>query len=218
MNRVYLDIETIPCQSPEYRIKARQGIKPPGNIKKPESIKAWLDENADAAAAEAVAKTSFDPAHGHICTIGFAIESDPPTALHADTVDEEKRIIETFLASLPKMGLCQFIGHNVAAFDLRFILNRAIVLGVKLPSIFPRDIKPWSDTVFDTMIAWAGTRGTIGQDRLAEALGLDGKGDFDGSMVAEAWAAGEHVKIAAYCKRDVTTVREIHRRFEAVGF
>jgi len=218
MNRVYLDIETIPCQSPEYRAKAREGIKPPGNIKKPESIQAWLDENADVAAAEAVAKTSFDPAHGHICTIGFAVENDPPTALHADTTDEEKRIVEAFLTNLPKVGLCQFIGHNVAAFDLRFILNRAIVLGVKLPSIFPRDIKPWADTVFDTMIAWAGTRGTIGLDRLAQALGLDGKGDFDGSMVAAAWAAGQHDKIASYCKRDVAVVREIHRRFLAVGF
>lgn len=218
MNKVYLDIETIPCQSPEYRAQVRLGIKPPGNIKKPESILAWLDENADTATDEAVAKTSFDPAHGHICTIGFAVEGDPATALHADAVEEEKRILETFLGNLPRTGLCQFIGHNVAAFDLRFILNRAIVLGVKLPAIFPRDIKPWSDTVFDTMIAWAGTRGTISQDRLAQALGLDGKGDFDGSMVAAAWAAGEHEKIATYCKQDVATVREIHHRFEAVGF
>lgn len=218
MNKVYLDIETIPCQSPDFRVKARAGIKPPGNIKKSESIKAWLDENADTAADEAVAKTSFDPAHGHICTIGYAVENDPPTALHADTVEEEKRIIELFLGSLPGVGLCQFIGHNVAAFDLRFILNRAIVLGVKLPSIFPRDIKPWSDTVFDTMIAWAGTRGTIGLDRLAQALGLAGKGDFDGSMVAAAWSAGEHEKITTYCKQDVNTVRDIHHRFEAVGF
>lgn len=218
MNRVYLDIETIPCQAPEYRTKLREGIKPPANIKKPESIQAWMDENAESAANDAVAKSSFDPAYGHICTIGFAVENDPPTALHADTVDKERRILEAFLAALPKVGLCQFIGHNVATFDLRFILNRAIVLGVKLPGFFPRDIKPWADTVFDTMIAWAGTRGTISQDRLAQALGLDGKGDFDGSMVAAAWAAGEHEKIATYCKQDVATVREIHSRFLAVGF
>lgn len=218
MNKVYLDIETIPCQSPEHRAKVRASIKPPANIKKPESIQAWFDENAETATDEAVAKTSFDPAHGHICTIGFAVENDPPNAAHADSIDEEMRIIELFFGNLPRLGLSQFIGHNVAAFDLRFLLGRAIVLGVKLPSVFPRDIKPWSDTVFDTMIAWAGTRGTISQDRLAEALGLDGKGDFDGSMVAAAWAAGEHEKIADYCKRDVATVREIHRRFEAVGF
>jgi hypothetical protein len=37
-------------------------------------------------------------------------------------------------------------------------------------------------------------------------------------MVAEAWANGEHDKIRDYCKRDVETVRAIHRKFEEVGF
>lgn len=218
MNNVFLDLETLPSQSAAFRAKAREGIKPPGNIKKADSIQAWMDENADTAADEAVAKTSFDPAHGHICTIGFAIEDGPVEAFHISDISYEATIIGDFFAALPKMGLCKFIGHNLAAFDLRFLMCRAIVLGVKLPSVFPRDIKPWSDTVFDTMIAWAGPRGTISQDRLAQALGLEGKGDFDGSMVAAAWAAGEHDKIRDYCRRDIETVRQIYRKFEAAGF
>lgn len=218
MHNVYLDIETIPCQSPEYHAKVRDGIKPPGNIKKPESIAQWLAENADEAAAEAVAKTSFDPAHGHICCLGFAIGDGPVQYYEARNVADERHILIGFFESLPDMGLCRFIGHNVSGFDLRFILCRSIALGVTIPPIFPRDIKPWSQDVFDTMIAWAGARGTIGQDRLCEALGLPGKTDFDGSMVAAAWAAGEHERIATYCMADVETVREIHRRFEAVGF
>ena len=47
---------------------------------------------------------------------------------------------------------------------------------------------------------------------------MAGKGDFDGSMVAEAWAKGEHDKIAAYCRDDVETVRAIYRKFEQVGY
>lgn len=218
MNRVFLDLETIPCQLPAFRAKAREGIKPPATYKKADSIQAWMDENADAAADEAVAKTSFDPAHGHICTIGFAIEDGEANAFHAEEVDEEADIIEMFFFALPKTGLCQFIGHYISDFDLRFLMCRAIALGVKLPAVFPRDIKPWSDTVFDTMVAWAGPRGHISQDRLAQALGIEGKGDFDGSMVAAAWAAGEHEKIRDYCKSDVETVRQIHKRFELVGF
>ena len=73
MNTVYLDIETIPCQSPEYREEVRANITAPAQYKKPESIAEWIEKNGDAAADEIVAKTSFDPAHGHICTIGFAI-------------------------------------------------------------------------------------------------------------------------------------------------
>lgn len=218
MKNIYLDLETIPCQSPEYRAKVRETIKPPGIIKKPESILQWLEENADTATDDAVAKTSFDPAHGHICTIGYAIEDEPAIALSAETVADEPIILRAFFDDLPKMGMACFIGHNVAAFDMRFILCRAIVLGIRIPTIIPRDIKPWSQDIFDTMTAWAGVRGTIGQDRLADALGIPGKGDFDGSMVAAAWANGEHERIAAYCRNDVDTVRAIHRRFVAVGF
>ena len=219
MMNLYVDIETIPNQSADYRAKVRETIKPPGNIKKPESILAWLEENVDAAADEAIAKTSFDPAHGHICCIGFAINDRPVQYYEMRKVEDEKSMLECFFEAVqPDIGLVRFIGHNVAGFDLRFILCRAIVLGVRIPTVIPRDIKPWSQDIFDTMTAWAGARGTIGQDRLAAALGLEGKGDFDGSMVAEAWANGEHARIATYCMRDVETVRAIHHRFEVVGF
>lgn len=218
MRNVFLDIETIPCQSLEYRDKVRATIKPPGNIKKPESIAQWMAENADDAANEAVAKTSFDPAHGHICCLSFAIDDGQIQYYEARNVADERHILEGFFASLPETGLVRFIGHNAAAFDLRFILCRSIVLGVRIPTVFPRDIKPWSQEVFDTMIAWAGPRGTIGQDRLAEALGLATKSDLDGSMVAAAWANGEYARIAQYCMEDTETVRAIYRRFEAVGF
>lgn len=218
MINVYFDLETIPCQSAEYRTRVREGIKPPGTIKKPESILQWLEENAETATDEAVAKTSFDPAYGHICCIGWAIGDDPVQSLSAPTVPDEADILRGFFDALPKMGMAKFIGHHITGFDLRFIMCRAIVLGVKIPSIWPRDPKPWDQSVFDTMVAWAGARGTISQDRLCEALGLSGKGDFDGSMVAAAWANGEHQRIAEYCRSDVETVRAIHRRFEAVGF
>lgn len=219
MIKIHIDIETIPNQSAQYRAKVREGIKPPGTIKKPESILQWLEENAETATDEAIAKTSFDPAYGHICCIGWAIDDEPvQAALTGSSLDNEASVIDEFFDSLPKMGMAKFIGHYITGFDLRFIMCRAIVLGVKIPSIWPRDPKPWDQGVFDTMIAWAGVRGTISQDRLCEALGLPGKGDFDGSMVAAAWANGEHQRIAEYCRSDVETVRAIHRRFEAVGF
>lgn len=220
---VFVDIETIPNQSPEYRAKVRETIKPPGNIKKPESIAAWLAENAETATDEAVAKTSFEPAYGHIACIGWAVGDSSPMSLSNKTTDTEADNLGCFFDAVQDactVHMTRWIGHYISGFDLRFLLNRAIVLGVKLPSALtlPRDIKPWSDNVFDTMVAWAGAKGTISQDSLAKALGMNGKGDFDGSMVAEAWANGEHDKIAAYCRSDVETVRSIYRRFEAVGY
>lgn len=217
---IFVDIETIPNQSPEYRAMVRKNIKAPAQFKKQDSIDAWLAENAESATDEAIAKTSFDPALGHIACIGWAIGDKDARCFIAH---EEAVCLELFFNNIIEncgVHTARWIGHYVSGFDLRFLLNRAIVLGVKLPSalIFPRDIKPWSDQVFDTMVAWAGPKGSISQDNLAKAFGLAGKGDFDGSMVAEAWANGEHDKIANYCLSDVETVREIYWRFKAVGY
>lgn len=224
MNDVYIDIETVPNQSPEYRAKVRAGIKPPAQYKKPESIAQWLAENADAETDAQIAKTSFDPAAGHIVCIGWAIGDETAQSLSMEKLEQETGVLGNFFYclqdSLPNNpGVVRFIGHYITGFDLRFIINRAIVLGVPIPKIIPRDIKPWSQDIFDTMVAWAGPKDRISQANLAEALGIDGnKSDFDGSQVAEAWARGEHERIAKYCRGDVETVRAIHRRFVAVGY
>jgi len=220
---IFVDIETIPNQSPEYRAAVRESIKPPAQFKKPDSIAQWLVENAETATDEAIAKTSFDPAYGHICCIGWAVGDAPAQYYDMRRVEDEADMLGGFFYNVNEacgVHMAHWIGHYISGFDLRFLLNRAIILGVRLPSklILPRDIKPWGDQVFDTMTAWAGAKGTISQDNLAKALGLAGKGDFDGSMVAEAWANGEHEKIAAYCRSDVETVRAIYRKFEAVGY
>ena len=220
---IFVDIETIPNQSPEYRAMVRKNIKAPAQFKKQDSIDAWLAENSETATDEAIAKTSFDPALGHIACIGWAIgDGQAKSVSNTDIRDEEANLNAFFSAINQECGvhMARWIGHYISGFDLRFLLNRAIVLGVKLPTalILPRDIKPWSDQVFDTMVSWAGPKGSISQDNLAKAFGLAGKGDFDGSMVAEAWANGEHDKIANYCLSDVETVREIYRRFKAVGY
>lgn len=214
---VFLDIETIPSQCPAVRQKFRDEVKAPGNIKKPESIEAWLAENADTAAQEALAKTSFDPAFGHICTIGWAVDDEEPMTAHAFEVDQEADILRAFFASFNAFHRLTFVGHNVGGFDLRFILCRAVVLGVRVPPSLPRDPKPWDKTIFDTMLAWAGARGTVSMDKLCQALSLPGKEGFDGSMVADAWANGEHERIAEYCADDVRKTREVWQRFRAVG-
>lgn len=221
MINIYTDIETLPSQSAEYRAKVKDGIKPPGNIKKMESIAAWLAENGETATDEAIAKTSFDPAAGHICTIAWAIGDGEVLSAHAETIDGEGDVIRAFFDGIhyskTRDAAC-FIGHFISGFDLRFIMCRAIVLGIPIPPSIPRDIKPWSKEIFDTMTAWSGAKGTISLDNLCYALGIPGKDGFDGSMVAAAWANGEHERIASYCKSDVEKVRQVHKRFLEVNF
>ena len=49
--QLIFDIETIPSQHPDAKAQARASIKPPGTLKKPESIAAWWESEADAACA-----------------------------------------------------------------------------------------------------------------------------------------------------------------------
>lgn len=215
MNNIFLDIETIPIQSPERRAKIVAEAKPPANMSKPETIAQWREKNAYAM----IAKTSFDPAAGHICSISWAVgNGEVQTAQTGLSLDNEASVIDEFFADLPQTGMCRFIGHYISGFDLRFIMCRAVVLGVKLPALWPKDPKPWDQAVFDTMTAWAGVKGSISLDRLCEALGVEGpKGELDGSQIAQAWADGRFEEIAAYNRKDVEAVREVFRKFEAVG-
>jgi 3'-5' exonuclease len=215
---IFLDIETIPAQAQSVRDAIAAKVTHPASMSKPETIAKWEAESKPQAVLEAIGKTSFDPAFGHICTIAWAGEDGQPDCAHAETVDQEADVLRALFNAFHQHTRVQFVGHYVGGFDLRFILCRAVVLGVKIPQCIPRDPKPWDGKIFDTMTAWAGAKGTISMDNLCRALGIEGKGDFDGSQVAQAWADGLHQQIADYCCDDVIRTRDIWRKFQAAGW
>lgn len=211
----YLDIETLPTQSDDTRAKIAATITPPGSMTKADTIAAWEKEKKPAAVEEAIAKTSFNGAHGHVCCIGWAFDDEPASSIIWPLdVDSEAATLHTFKAIIESRTNFPpvIVGHNVAEFDIRFLWQRAMVLGIKMPTWFPRSPRPWDREVFDTMTAFAGARNTVSMDTLCQALGIPGKDDMDGSMVAEAWANGEYQRIADYCKADVERTRAIHRK------
>ncbi|MDF3606287.1 3'-5' exonuclease [Paracoccus sp. DMF-8] len=212
---IYLDIETLPAQSDKTIDYLTRSAKAPANIKDPSKIEAAKAE----AATKAVASSSFDGWLGSICCIGFAVnDSDPITLTAVDWTEAE--ILRTFFKRFSNYDRPVIVGHHAAGFDVPFLTRRAIALGVALPPAvaWPRDPKPWSDKIADTMVMAAGSRDTISLDKLCFALGIPGKAGFDGSMVAEAWKRGDHHIVAEYCADDVRRVREIHKRFLNVGW
>ena len=217
---LFIDIETIPSHSPAVHAKIAASITPPGNISKADTIAAWVAEKKPDLVKEAIAKTSFDGATGHVCCIGWAFDDGKVQSEFISKMENEASLLRVIMSSIDaeasrtNYGSPTLIGHNVINFDIRFLWQRAIVLGVQMPSWFPRDPKPWGNDVFDTMTAFAGSRNMIGMDRLCEALGMDGKGEIDGSMVAKLWDEGEYQTIADYCAADVERTRSIHRRMQ----
>ena len=219
---IYLDIETLPTADPAIIAEIAATVTPPGNISKAETIAAWEAEKKPALVAQAVAKTSFDTLAGSIACICWAVDDGPVRAVFCD--EDEGGMLRVFFNVLG--GSLQFphsrieadthtyVGHNIAGFDLPFLKHRAIVHGIK-PNVSlwkAMHAKPWDSCIADTMLMWSADRERrVGLDKLCRAMGIPGKGDFDGSMVAATWPVDPE-KVIAYCKGDVERVRAVYKR------
>jgi predicted PolB exonuclease-like 3'-5' exonuclease len=215
MKTFYFDIETIPSQLPGIRDEFIAAVTAPGQYKKPESIAEWLKDNREAEGEAAWLKTSFDGGLGHVVAIGWAVEDEEPRCYYesGDVVADERSLIEDFFTTLGEAGRVQLVGHNIIGFDLPFLWKRAMVLGIKPPSNFPRNPKPWGDEVADTMLLWDGQQRAGGSmDRICRLMGIPGKGDMDGSKVWPAVRDGRIAEVAEYCRQDVARTRAMHRR------
>jgi len=221
--KLILDCETLPTGNPGAIIRIAQSLKPPGSMKKPETIAAWIENERPAALAKALADTAFDGTYGRLACIGWAVDDEEPNAYLSryaeDDTEDEEDLLACFFKDVEisrKSGQrVVVVGHNIANFDIPFITKRAVVNGVRIPSWWPWRAKPWDDAIFDTMTAWAGARDHIGLDRLCAALGLPGKTGVDGSMVAGMWEAGKYADVGSYCADDVERVRRVAKRLWA---
>lgn len=209
---VYLDIETIPTTDAEVIRELKSTIAPPGNIKKQESIDAWMKENAESAANDLVAKTSFDGMYGRIACIAWAFGDGEIQSTSKD--DSEADALRLLYSTISVNDTLTVVGHNVAGFDLPFLKHRSIILGIKPPPAIRRamNAKPWSEFIADTMLMWSDNRDKrASMDKLCRVLGIPGKDGFDGSMVAETWPVNPQ-KVIDYCKDDVSRTRAIYKR------
>lgn len=220
---LYLDIETLPCNDPAIIAEMGNTITAPGQYKKPESIAEWLKDNKDQAVKELVAKTSFDGLYGRIACIAWAF--DDGEVVSTESWQTEKQAIAALYATVSghleiayhggkSSGALTVVGHNVAGFDLPFLKHRSIIHGIKPEPSIRRAMlaKPWDESIADTMLMWSSDRDKrVSMDKLCKALGIPGKGDFDGSMVADTWPVDPQ-KVIDYCKDDVIRTRAIYKR------
>lgn len=212
--KIYLDIETIPTQNTEYQAYVCENLKAPSNYKNEETIAKWLEENK----GEAVNKTALDGTFGEIAVIGVAINDEDPVLFYREdwqSVDREVDILTRFNDFLrEKASKCktvpQFIGHNIAKFDDRFIFQRSVISGVKPYYTASRQ------NTYDTMTEWAGYGGTVSLDKLCKVLDIEQKGEIDGSKVWQYVQDGKIAEVAEYCAKDVERVRQIYKRMNFI--
>jgi len=219
---IYLDNETLPATDPAVVSEIQAGIKPPGNLKKAETIEAWWKDEGEKAKADAVSKTSFDGLYGRICCICYAFDDGE---VYSESGDDEKTLLENFYSHFFDVTTTNvyegfaympvtIVGHNVAGFDLPFLKHRSIINRVKPPKqiLDAMNAKPWDKCIADTMLMWSSdNQKRASMDKLCRAFGIQNKGDFDGSMVASTWPVDPQ-KVISYCKDDVRRTREIYQR------
>lgn len=170
-------------------------------------------------------KTSFDGLYGSIACICYQFDDGEVFSVDCNTSGGEKTMLEHFYSHVFDMVCTEYhggvasqnlivCGHNVAGFDLPFLKHRSIILGVKPPVALLKAMsaKSWDGCIADTMLMWSNDphkRGSM--DRLCKVFGLEGKGDFDGSMVADTWPVDPQ-KVIDYCKDDVRRTRAMYKR------
>lgn len=231
---IYFDIETIPAQIErdiaylrEESDKEIAAIKAPSNYKDEVKIAEYISAKraeVEASFDDRYRKTSFDGAMGQIACISYAVDDAKPSNLYSSNwKDDEAKVISSFYDSIklhynPNSNQRPvFIGHNIVGFDLRFLFQRSVMLGIKPPLFVPFKAKPWDDTVFDTMTAWAGVGNRVSLSKLCKVFGLDAKGseigdEIDGSKVWDFVRDGKIEDVAKYCGGDVERTRAIHKR------
>lgn len=218
---LYLDLETIPAQRPDVRAVIAENIKPPGNIKKVESIDKWIADKKTAAVEEAWKKTALDGTFGEIAVIGWALDDEEIHSIQRQPQDPEGQLLNSFFDTIESQiqrndGAVTapiWVAHNGCGFDFRFLWKRLVVNQVKPRLTVPHDVRPWSDKVVDTLHEWNGNNMAGGSmEVICNALGIPGKGDIDGSMVWDVIKAGGLEKVADYCRGDVDRLRQMHKR------
>ena len=188
-------------------------------------IARWERELAEVKSADVAQekweKTSFNPDVAPIACIciGWYENGEYKTERFGHNWLEEEIFLDDFHRKIT--DICSehgemirkpnFIGHNIAKFDLPFIWKRSVINNVSTV----KGVK-WVDArhgvnCFDTMTAWSGFGNRISADNLANTLGLKGKGNIDGSMVYDTWQEDPQAVID-YCHQDVAMVKAIHER------
>ena len=196
MNKLYLDIETIPA--PESAHKDLEKL-----FKKKKKKGEYEDFE------QYLSRTSFDGTFGQIICIAYASNDNPVEVLYNE--NNEALTLRQFWELARDHDL--FIGHNVMEFDLKFIYQRSTILRVR-PTKDLNFARYRNNPIFDTMKEWVrwGSN-NLSLEYIATALGIPSpKDELDGSQVFTYYKKGKIKEILKYCKKDVEVTREVYKR------
>jgi DNA polymerase elongation subunit (family B) len=207
MKNIVFDIETVP-QDPAKLLALAPEFTAAANLKDPDKIAASIAKKR----ADFLADAALNWKTAEVVLIGAGDD----TEIRSFTADSEKQLLGVFL-DLVSAALGDGVvigGHNVKAFDLPMLVNRARVHGLKIPrnvlSVW-RGRPQWHDNIFDTLeiLSFGRSFDGNGVDDVARVFGLPPKLGHGGDFPL-LWRADRDGAIA-YNRRDVEIEIEIAR-------
>ena len=207
MKHIVFDIETV-AQDPAKLLALAPEFTAAANLKDPDKIAASIAKKR----ADFLADAALNWKTAEVVLIGAGDD----TEIRSFTADSEKQLLGDFL-DLVSAALGDGVvvgGHNVKAFDLPMLVNRARVHGLKIPrnvlSVW-RGRQQWHDNIFDTLeiLSFGKAFDGNGVDDVARVFGLPPKLGHGGDFPL-LWRADREGAIA-YNRRDVEIEIEIAR-------
>ncbi len=202
--KMFLDIETLPA--PEHMHEVLREIHEYKKKKKSRN-----GEKYNVSFEQFLAGTGLDGTFGRIFCISYAINDD---MIHCLCDEDEKKMLENFWEAAKDVDL--FVGFNVMDFDLKYLIQRSIINGVKPKTKMRLSFARYrSDPIYDIMHEWNqwSGRSNVSLDSLARALGLPtSKTNMDGSEVYSYYKKGKVKEICNYCNADVEVTRKIYKK------
>lgn len=226
---LFLDLETIPAgEYPVVKLRPKPTLADVkvGNRKGevaaiyreeqlPKEITKWADEcdKLQLKADDEFRQRAVKSLTCEVICLAYAFDDHPPEILKGTEIE----IIQGFNALMNRFGdkkyAINLVGHNIAEFDLKLIYHRAIKYSQVALVRFLGGLMDFQgkERIKDTMKIWShlSWKDYSSLDEIAKFLGLDGKGDIDGSKVYDLFVEGKLGEICDYCKDDVELVRKV---------
>lgn len=222
MSTIFLTLQTIPDQRHSALRHAYEKMSVPENYRNPSAIDKYKRNHL----ADQHARTAFDGISGQLCSVAWCIGGGTIESLTRGLdcdVDDEKALLRAFFDAVHKLMLSEsgahsrleWVGHNILDFGLRFMHQRALILGTQPLFQIPLTARHNRGKVFDTMREWSGAHGHVRQADIQKALGIvvDGASHVDrGLEVRQLWSEHRYHDIAAQNQAACHLIQLIYRR------
>jgi DNA polymerase elongation subunit (family B) len=202
MNRIYIDIETIPAGDQPI-IDILEAPETHNKVKLSEQDKInWCSAKAD----EEYRKRSLNSMQGQIFCIGVAYNDSEPIIFSSLN---PFNILDRFIEQINELDYPELIGHNIS-FDLAFIYHSCLKQGLEFPAIY---LQPKCNLIKDTMKLWNpfDWKSYYKLTDIATFLGIEFDDKATGKEVYDLYLQGKYQEIYNHCISDVELTRQVDK-------